>query len=144
MMAGIVCGAEMVLVPEVPVTVEDIARAVDDAYRRGKTHAIIVLAEGANLRAVDLAKMLEAMDVGFSTRVTILGHIQRGGTPTAFDRMLAARMGARAVEALLEGSTDVMTALHGRTIELLPLGDVIANQQPADLEYYHMARMLAR
>jgi 6-phosphofructokinase 1 len=144
MMAGIVCGAEMVLVPEVQITIEDVASAVEDAYRRGKTHAIIVVAEGANIRAVELARMLEEMDVGFSTRVTILGHIQRGGTPTAFDRMLAARMGAAAVESLLEGRTDVMTALAGRAIELLPLADVIAKKHPADLEYYHMARMLAR
>lgn len=144
MMAGIVCGAEMVLVPEVQMTLDEVVDAVDDAYRRGKTHAIIVMAEGANFRATDLAQMLEEMDVGFKTRVTILGHIQRGGSPTAFDRMLAARMGARAIEALTEGQTDVMTGLQGRTIDLLPLADVIANQRPADLEYYHMARMLAR
>jgi 6-phosphofructokinase 1 len=144
MMAGIVCGAEMVLVPEVQLTVEDIAEAVEDAYRRGKTHAIIVVAEGASPRAADLAKMLDDMDIGFSTRVTILGHIQRGGSPTAFDRMLAARMGARAIDALIEGQSDVMTALQGRTIELLPLEEVIANLRPADLEYYHMAKMLAR
>jgi 6-phosphofructokinase 1 len=144
MMAGIVCGAEMVLVPEIQVTIDEIAQAVEDAYRRGKTHAIIVVAEGASFRATHLAQMLEEMDVGFSTRVTILGHIQRGGTPTAFDRLLAARMGARAVEALIEGQTDVMTSLQGQAIELVPLAEVIANRRPADLEYYHMARMLAR
>jgi len=144
MMAGIVCGAEMVLVPEVQVTIDDIAQAVEDAYRRGKTHAIIVVAEGASFRVTELAQMLDDMDIGFSTRVTILGHIQRGGSPTAFDRMLAARMGARAIDALIEGQSDVMTALQGRTIELLPLEDVIGHHHTGDLEYYHMAKMLAR
>jgi 6-phosphofructokinase 1 len=144
MMAGIVCGAEMVLVPEVQVTIDEIAETVEDAYRRGKNHAIVVVAEGASFRAAELAKMLDDMDVGFHTRVTILGHIQRGGSPTAFDRMLAARMGSRAIDALIEGQSDVMTALQGRTIDLLPLAEVIGNQRPADLEYYHMAKMLAR
>jgi 6-phosphofructokinase 1 len=83
-MAGIVTGAEMILIPEVPVTVEEVAKSVDDAYTRGKTHAIIIVAEGASVKIADLAKALNDMDVGFSTRVTILGHIQRGGSPTAY------------------------------------------------------------
>ena len=143
-MAGIVCGAEMVLVPEVSVTLQEVADAIEDAYRRGKTHAIIVNAEGATFRTTDLAKALDEMDIGFKTRVTILGHIQRGGSPTAFDRLLAARRGVRAVEALLEGKNDFMTGLQGRGIELVPLEDVIANKQKANEDYYHMARVLAR
>jgi len=102
-MAGIVCGAEMVLVPEVSVNLQEVADAIEDAYRRGKTHAIIIIAEGASIHTVDLARAIDEMDIGFKTRVTILGHIQRGGSPTAFDRLLAARMGVRAVETLLDG-----------------------------------------
>ena len=120
-MAGIVCGAEMILIPEVPVTVEDVAKAVDDAYTRGKTHAIIVVAEGASVKISDLAKALDDMDVGFSTRVTILGHIQRGGSPTAYDRMLASRLGVKAVEAILSGQSDVMVGMHGSDLALVPL-----------------------
>jgi 6-phosphofructokinase 1 len=143
-MAGIVSGAEMVLIPEVPVTVEDVVKVIEDAYRRGKTHAIIIVAEGANYRANDLANALEKADVGFSTRVTILGHIQRGGAPTAFDRMLAARLGVKAVETLLEGESGKMVGLQGREIELIPLDEVTARARPANLDYYHMARVLAR
>jgi 6-phosphofructokinase 1 len=143
-MAGIVCGAEMVLIPEVPVTLQEVADAIEDAYRRGKSHAILIVAEGANFRTTELAKALDELDVGFKTRVTILGHIQRGGYPTAFDRLLASRMGVKAVEALLNGQVDTMTALQGRGIELIPLAEVTANSQHANEEYYHMARILAR
>lgn len=143
-MAGIVCGAELVLVPEVTVTLQDVADTIEDAYRRGKTHAIIIIAEGANFRTTDLAKAIDEMDIGFKTRVTILGHIQRGGSPTAFDRLLSARMGVKAVESLLEGKVDVMTGLQGRGIELVPLEEVISNKQQANEDYYSMARVLAR
>lgn len=143
-MAGIVCGADTVLIPEVPTTVEEVAAAVEDAYRRGKTHAIVVVAEGANIKVNELADSIEKMDVGFTTRVTILGHIQRGGAPTAFDRLLAARMGAMAVTTLMEGKTDLMIGLQGREIALVPLTDVIEKQRQANLEYYRMAKELAR
>ncbi len=143
-MAGIVCGAEMVLIPEVQTTIEDVIKAVEDAYKRGKAHAIIIAAEGANITTTELARAIDAADVGFTTRVTILGHIQRGGSPTAFDRMLAARMGVKAVDAILAGETDVMVGLKGRLIESIPLTQVVENQRAANMEYYEMARMLAR
>ncbi len=143
-MAGIVCGAEMVLIPEVPVTVEEVAKAVEDAYMRGKTHAIIVVAKGANTKTNELAAALEAKDVGFTTRVTILGHIQRGGSPTAFDRMLASRLGVKAVQALLTGESDVMVGLQGREVGLVPLAEIIGKSRTVSTEYIEMARTLAR
>ena len=142
-MAGIVCGAEMVLIPEVPVTMDQVVEALDSAYRREKTYLIVVVAEGASVRTADLVKVLNEKRVGFETRVSILGHIQRGGSPTAFDRMLAARLGTKAVEALLAEKTDVMTGLNGRAIDLVPLADVISNKHTANLDYYTMARRLA-
>jgi len=143
-MAGIVCGAEIVLIPEVPSTVDEIAYSVEDAYRRGKTHAIIIVAEGSNIRTTDLARIIDEMDVGFKTRVTILGHIQRGGRPTAFDRLLAARMGTKAVELLLDGKTDLMVGLKSTGMEEVPLEEVITHERPATLNYYEMAKVLAR
>jgi 6-phosphofructokinase 1 len=143
-MAGIVCGAEIVLMPEVPSTVEEVAQAVEDAYRRGKTHAIIIVAEGANIHTTELARFIDEMDVGFDTRVTILGHIQRGGRPTAFDRLLAARMGVKAVELLLADQTDTMVGLKGMGIVEIPLEEVTTHERPASLSYYEMAKMLAR
>ncbi|HNK62987.1 MAG TPA: 6-phosphofructokinase [Anaerolineales bacterium] len=143
-MAGIICGAEIVLIPEYPATVEDVAAAVEDAYKRGKTHAIIINAEGSGLRTTDLAQTIDDMDVGFKTRMTILGHIQRGGSPTAYDRLLASRMGVKAVEALVEGTHGVMTGLKGKGIDFIPLEDVITNKRKVNMEYYHMVKVLAR
>lgn len=143
LMAGIVCGAEMVLIPEVPVTMDEVVEALDSAYRREKTYLIVVVAEGASIRTNDLVKVLDEKRVGFETRVTILGHIQRGGSPTAFDRMLAARMGTKAVEALLAGKTNVMTGLRGREIELVSLDEVTTRKRTANLEYYTMTQRLA-
>jgi 6-phosphofructokinase 1 len=142
-MAGIVCGAEVVLIPEVQISVGEIAKAIENAYTRGKNHSIIIVAEGSGYRATDLAKALEDMDVGFHTRVTVLGHIQRGGSPTAYDRLIASRMGFKAVEALLQGQSGVMTGLQGREIELVPIADVISNKRAVSMEYYDMAKVLA-
>lgn len=143
-MAGIVCGAEMTLIPEVPVTVDEVAVAVEEAYKRGKTHAIIINAEGSGIRTTDLAERIDHMDVGFRTRMTILGHIQRGGSPTAYDRLLASRMGVKAVEALIAGTHGVMAGLKGKGIDFIPLVDVISNKRKVNMEYYHMAKVLAR
>jgi len=143
-MAGIVCGAEVVLIPEVPTTVEDVAASVEDAYRRGKTHAIVIVAEGANIKINDLSQAIDALDVGFKTRISILGHIQRGGSPTAFDRLLAARMGSAAINGFLKGQTDKMVGLNGRAVELIPFTQVLEHKRVANMEYYTMARELAR
>lgn len=143
-MAGIVCGAEIVLIPERTVTLEEIAKAVESAYLRGKTHAFIINAEGSGHKTEELAKALEDMDVGFQTRVTILGHIQRGGSPTAYDRLLASRMGVKAVDALMAGMSGVMTGLQGRGIDYIPLEDVIAGKREVNMEYYEMVGLLAR
>ncbi|HNO95164.1 MAG TPA: 6-phosphofructokinase, partial [Anaerolineales bacterium] len=132
------------LIPEHPVEQQEVANAVEDAYKRGKTHAIIINAEGSGIRTTDLAQMIDGMDLGFKTRMTILGHIQRGGSPTAYDRLLASRMGVKAVEALIEGTHGVMTGLKGKGIDFIPLGDVISNKRKVNMEYYHMVKVLAR
>ncbi|MFN8384576.1 MAG: 6-phosphofructokinase [Anaerolineales bacterium] len=143
-MAAIVCGAEVALIPEVPITADEVAGAVEDAYKRGKTHAIIINAEGSGIRTTDLAQRIDDLDVGFKTRMTILGHIQRGGSPTAYDRLLASRMGVKAVEALVEGTHGVMTGLKGKGVDFIPLVDVITNKRKVNMEYFHMAKVLAR
>ena len=143
-MAGIVCGAEVVLIPEVRTTVEEVAGSLESAYRRGKTHAIVIIAEGANLKINDLSQAIDAMDVGFKTRVSILGHIQRGGGPTAFDRLLASRMGSAAVKGFLDNETDKMVGLMGRTVEMVPLSKIMEHKREANMQYFEMARELAR
>jgi 6-phosphofructokinase 1 len=142
--AGIICGAEMVLVPEIETPFEDVAAMVDDAYKRGKTHAIIVVAEGATLNATELAQKITELDLGFDTRVTVLGHVQRGGKPTAFDRFLATRFGVKAVEFITRGQFGVMTGLDGRDIIPVPLEQVISKKRTLSQDTLNMARILAR
>lgn len=141
--AGIVTGAELVLIPEVLTPVEEVVQAVEDAYRRGKTHAIIVVAEGFRPGTTELARQLDELDTGFTTRVTILGHIQRGGKPTSFDRLLASRFGVKAIELLMAGETAVMTGLNGRDVEAVPISLAVSRQRPLSTEYIQMAHTLA-
>ena len=143
-MAGVICGAELILIPERESSLEEIGRAIEDAYDRGKTHAIVIVAEGAHQNVQEVSARLNAAQVGFDTRVTILGHVQRGGSPSAFDRMLATRMGVAAVEALMSGRAGTMVGLSGREISSLPLAEVAGRARQANLEYLEMARMLAR
>jgi 6-phosphofructokinase 1 len=143
LVAGIIGGAEMVLVPEKETTVEQVAKEVENAYLRGKAHAIIVIAEGSPIKCGALKEALDELDVGFNTRVTILGHIQRGGQPSAFDRLLATRLGVHAAELLAKGETDVMVGLQGQEIASAPLEEVISRQRAVNPEYFEMAHILA-
>ena len=113
LMAGIAGGAESVVIPEAEVEPEVIARDIQSAYERGKAHALVVVAEGARNNAARLAEHFEAHkeQLGFDLRVTTLGHVQRGGTPSAFDRLLATRLAAAAVDCLERGE-------HGRLVGL--------------------------
>lgn len=142
--AGIVTGAEMVIIPEIETPFEEIAAAVDDAYKRGKAHCIIVVAEGSKQNAAEIAQMVEERNLGFNTRVTVLGHVQRGGKPTAYDRWLATRFGVKAVEFLMNGQSEVMTGLDGREIVPVPLQQVVSHTRTISEESFKMARMLAR
>lgn len=141
---GVVCGAEVILVPEMEMTLQQVAEAIESAYARGKSHAIIIVSEGASLKVGAIADYLDAQEVGFETRVTILGHVPRGGSPSAFDRMLATRMGVEAVNALLEGKTDVMVGLDDQGIILVPLEQVAACSREPNVDFYSMAMILAR
>ena len=142
--AGIVTGAEMVLSPESQVPPEEVAKAIEEAYRRGKTHAIIVVAEGFRPKTAELGEIIDAMDIGFTTRVTILGHIQRGGKPSAFDRMLATRFGVKSIEFLMAGLSNVMVGLDGRDMTPVPIDEVIANVKRVPEDYVTMAKFLAQ
>lgn len=144
LMGGITGGAEVILIPEVEITLEEIAQRVEQAYIRGKTHAIIVNSEGSPYPTIELATYLNEQKTGFNVRTTILGHVQRGGRPTGFDRLLATRLGCNAVQRLIKGESGVMVGLVGNKIEPTPLEEVVSNEREADLEYYELARILAR
>ena len=146
LMAGIAGGAEMVCIPEVPFSLEDVAREVADAYVRGKKHCIVTVAEGANPSAAEIAAYLKDRqeETGFGVRLSILGHIQRGGSPSARDRFLATRLGATAVEQLYSGSAGVMVGLVDGQIVATPLEEITECTRSIDERYYELARVLAR
>ncbi|MFN8450021.1 MAG: 6-phosphofructokinase [Anaerolineae bacterium] len=145
LMGSILGGAEIVVTPERPESMEDVAKALSDAYVRGKSHAIAVIAEGAPYKVTDLATFLkEHHEVGFEIRLTILGHIQRGGSPSAFDRLLATRMGVKAVQCVRDGLSGVMVALSGREMKPVSLEEAISQLRPIGDHYFEMAHFLSR
>jgi 6-phosphofructokinase 1 len=143
LIGSIVSGAEYVLLPETECSVQDVAEVIENSYMKGKNHAIIVVAEGAKFNATRLSQELKDLDVGFHTRVTILGHIQRGGRPTAFDRLLASRLGTKAVQALIAGESDQMVGLGENKMVLVPLADVVSRKREIDSEFLDLFKMVA-
>ncbi len=146
LMMGIAGGAEMVCIPEVPFTLEEVSREVADAYVRGKRHCIIVVAEGATPSTTQIAERLRADEAqtGFHLRVSTLGHIQRGGSPSAQDRLLATQFGAAAVRQLHDGQSGVMVGVQGGKVAATPLAEVAAGVRRIDDEYLELAHILAR
>jgi 6-phosphofructokinase 1 len=135
---GILGGAEMICIPERPFELEAVAEIVQDAYVQGKNHALIVVAEGAQHGINQIADYLRQHEVGFDVRVTILGHVQRGGRPSAFDRLLSTRLGVAAVTELLAGNSGVMVGLRGRKIGTVALEDATSNQREVNPEYIEL------
>jgi phosphofructokinase-like protein len=145
--AGLASGAHLILVPEEPFDIEEVCRIVTERFDRGDTHVIGVVSEGATPRpgtmplrdggldeyghrrftgvAQQLGEELERR-TGKEVRTTVLGHVQRGGTPTSFDRVLATRFGLHATIAAHEGHTGQMVALQGTDIRLVPLADAVS------------------
>ncbi len=145
LMAGIAGGAEAVLIPERETPPEELAALIRAAYERGKRHAVVVVAEGCARNAFQLERhFAEHRDrLGFELRVTVLGHVQRGGAPGAFDRLLASRLGAAAVGVLASGGQGVLVGqLHG-TIGTTPLAEAATHTKPLDLSLLELARTLA-
>jgi phosphofructokinase-like protein len=161
--SGIAGGADAILIPELELTVEEVCDAINTRHHRGKDFSIVVVAEGAALAfasgekrqvrsssetdlygyprlggiGMALATEIEAR-TGFETRVTTLGHVQRGGTPTATDRVLATRYGIKAAELAEEGRFGEMTALHGQEMTSVPLSEVQGLKR-VDLGYLRLA-----
>jgi 6-phosphofructokinase 1 len=142
LMGGIAGGVEVVLIPEISYNLPEISLKLKEGYQRGKTHCIIIIAEGVG-KTYEVSKFLEDK-IGFETRVTILGYLQRGGSPSAFDRLLASRLGAAAVEHLLKGETSKMVGLMGNKIEATDLEVVLSQQKTISQDLYNLALMLAK
>lgn len=144
LMTGIAGGAEAILIPEVPTDPEEVGETIRAAYEKGKAHAVIVVAEGAQYNATKLADYFQEHRerLGFSLRVTILGHVQRGGNPSAFDRILATRLGAAATQQIEKGETGVLVGLQKNEIKPTPLSEVVANKKKIDLNLFELAHKL--
>jgi len=139
--SGLVTGAEAVIVPEVPVDYEELGKKLLEERERGKINCIVVVAEGA-ASAYTVARHLEHR-IGYETRITILGHIQRGGSPTAFDRLLASRMGVAAIDSLMKGESYVMTALQSGSIVTVKLDEVLKAKKKLDMDLVKLAAILS-
>jgi ATP-dependent phosphofructokinase / diphosphate-dependent phosphofructokinase len=159
--AGLAGGADCILIPEKPIDVDEVCEMVWRRHRKGVYFSIIVVAEGAKIKGQDevlaskslddfghvrlggigqlLAKFIEEK-TGYDTRVTVLGHVQRGGTPTAYDRILATRFGVAAMDAVHGGRFGVFVALRGNDIVEVPLGDVSKGLKLIDESFYEMTK----
>jgi len=146
LMAGVAGGAEAIVIPEQELSPEHLADRIQKAHDRGKKHALIVVAEGATNNAQKLVQHFKEHkhQLGFELRATILGHVQRGGTPTAFDRLLATRLGVTAMETLNRGEHGVLVGLLDNHAGTTPLSEVVGRDKPLDLRLLEMAGMLSK
>jgi len=146
LLAGIAGGAEAILLPETETSPEELAQQLRIAYERGKPHALVVAAEGATWRATELAAHFAShrQKLGFELRITVLGHVQRGAAPSAFDRLLASRLGAAAVDSLRHGKLGLLVGWsHGR-VATAPLSEIAGQPKPLDPALLALAGRLSR
>ena len=160
--AGLAGGADVILIPEVPIDVDEVCETIKRRHGRGKDFSIIVIAEGAQFKPGTDVSREEKLDefghvrlggigdllgrmieerTGFETRVTVLGHIQRGGSPTAFDRVLGTRFGVKAAELALAGKFGKMVSLQGNKIVPVPLDENAVKMKTVDPELYDLAKL---
>jgi len=150
-LGGLAGGADFILIPEKPYRIDEMCKVLDSRHRRGRPFSIVVVAEGAfpagedpparvgegGSSSIGFRVAKEIADcLGVETRVTVLGHIQRGGSPTAFDRIIGTRFGLRAVDLVREGRFGQMVALHGTRIDAVPLSEATAGPKQMDLEQF--------
>ncbi len=160
--AGIAGGADVILIPEQPIDLDDVCGIITKRHARGKDFSIVVVAEGAQFKDKDLVTAEQKLDefghvrlggigealgrliekrTGYETRVTVLGHIQRGGSPTAFDRVLGTRFGVKAVELVLEGKFGMMVSLQGNKVVGVPIEQGTGKLKTVDPELYETAKI---
>jgi len=144
LMSGLAGGAEAITLPEIDTDIEVLADTLRLAYEHGKSHAIIVAAEGAKYNAAELTEYFKTNRDrhGFSVRSTILGHVQRGGEPTAADRVLGSKFGLGAIEAIDRGEFGVLVGIQNNHITTTPFSEVIGKSKPLDEDLLRLARIL--
>ena len=159
--AGIAGGADVILIPEIPINVDEVCGIIKKRHEHGKNFSIVVVAEGAKFEKAEEILQTEKLDefghvrlggvgqilgdiiekrTGFETRVTVLGHIQRGGSPTAFDRVLGTRFGVKAVELIQQGKFGYMVSLKGNRIVEVPIEKAVGTLKTVDKDFFDMAK----
>lgn len=160
--AGLATGSDVILIPEVPINLDEVCDILKKRHARGKLFSIIAVAEGAQFKEGQVVTKEEKLDafghvilggIGetlaqeiekrtkFETRVTVLGHIQRGGSPTAFDRVLGTRFGVKAMELVLAKKWGHMASLRGTEIVDVPLQEAVGTLKTVDMKFYEMAKI---
>lgn len=139
--SGVAGGAETILIPEVPVNYAVMLTRLKRSRARGKRHSLIVVAEGA-AAAEDVARLIEE-ETGYDVRLTILGHTQRGGPPSAMDRILASQLGTYAVQLLADGKSGVMVGWQGSALVTTPIEVVVNTHKDPDLDLAQLAAILS-
>jgi 6-phosphofructokinase 1 len=144
LMSAIASGAEACVIPEIDTGPEEIAQILRKAYDKGKAHCIIVVAEGAKYTALKLEQYFQDHQerLGFDLRTTILGHVQRGGEPSAYDRLLASRLGFGATEALARGEKNVLVGMIKGEVKSTPLEEIVGKTKQIDLSLFELQRRL--
>ncbi len=135
--SGLAGGAEIILIPELAYDIDDICHRLESGIARGKKHSLVVLAEGV-MSATELAKKMKEQ-MGYTANTVVLGYVQRGGSPTANDIILASKLGARAVDELAAGASGVMIGEQSGSLVLHPLGEVLRESKIIDPTFYHLA-----
>lgn len=160
--AGIAGGADVILIPELPIDLDEVCNIIKKRHERGKTFSIVVVSEGAQFKDGSMVTQEKKLDAfghvrlggigeelaaqiekrtGYETRVSVLGHIQRGGSPTAFDRVLGTRLGVKAVELIKNKRFGKMVALAGIKIIDVPLEEAVKALKTVDMELYDIAKV---
>lgn len=143
--AGIAGGAEEILIPEEDLGLERLVESLNRSRKSGKTSSIVIVAEGDKIgkNIFQLKDYVDENMEGYDVRVSVLGHMQRGGAPSCFDRVLASRMGVKAVESLLEGKTNYMVGLMNGKMELTPLEQAIKGKSKINLELLRVSDIMS-
>ncbi len=145
LVSGIAVGAEAILIPETETKMDQLIKILEHGWKRKKTSMIVIVAEGDDAGgAYQIAGEVKKRFSQFDTRVSVLGHMQRGGSPTAADRLLASRLGVAAVEGLLEGRTNEMVGIINNKIHFTPLSEVILKAKEIDKSLVRIARLLSQ
>jgi 6-phosphofructokinase 1 len=141
LMAGLACGAEAILLPEQAINMEAMCHGLKQSFRRGKLYSIVMVAEGVG-KGYDIAAQIAAY-TDFKPHVTVLGYIQRGGSPSALDNIMGSRLGGMTIDSIIKGNVNCLVAYQGGNLVTVPYHGLNCTSRKVDLSLYELAGILA-